>query len=168
MKQWPFWNLRYAWKTHGEIWGFITLSVPRIVFVAVEWISDCWLAQVLDDAKKPMVVVGSAALQRDDGAAIHAAVSTIAQNARAKSGAGADWKVLNILHRFALKLFWEQLACTWGYAGCYHNVCVQIALYTHKQLIGFKPVGNIKTGNTGWQIFLLKMGFFTWLSMSFY
>lgn len=115
-----------------------------------------------------MVVVGSAALQRDDGAAIHAAVSTIAQNARAKSGAGADWKVLNILHRFALKLFWEQLACTWGYAGCYHNVCVQIALYTHKQLIGFKPVGNIKTGNTGWQIFLLKMGFFTWLSMSFY
>ncbi|NXP31755.1 NDUS1 oxidoreductase, partial [Leiothrix lutea] len=58
-------------------------------------------SKVLDSAKKPMVVVGSAALQRDDGAAIHAAVSTIAQNARAKSGAGADWKVLNILHRVA-------------------------------------------------------------------
>lgn len=82
-------------------------SVPRIVFIAVEWISDSWLAQVLDHAKKPMVVVGSAALQRSDGAAIHAAVSTIAQNARAKSGAGADWKVMNILHRFALKFFWE-------------------------------------------------------------
>ncbi|NXR83864.1 NDUS1 oxidoreductase, partial [Pycnonotus jocosus] len=58
-------------------------------------------SKVLDSAKKPMVVVGSAALQRGDGAAIHAAVSTIAQNARAKSGAGADWKVMNILHRVA-------------------------------------------------------------------
>ncbi|NXW70063.1 hypothetical protein DUI87_04355 [Hirundo rustica rustica] len=57
--------------------------------------------KVLDQAKKPMVVVGSAALQRGDGAAIHAAVSTIAHNARAKSGAGADWKVMNILHRVA-------------------------------------------------------------------
>ncbi|NXB35150.1 NDUS1 oxidoreductase, partial [Eulacestoma nigropectus] len=58
-------------------------------------------SKVLDHAKKPMVVVGSTALQRSDGAAIHAAVSTIAQNARAKSGAGADWKVMNILHRVA-------------------------------------------------------------------
>ncbi|NXO75304.1 NDUS1 oxidoreductase, partial [Sitta europaea] len=58
-------------------------------------------SKVLDHAKKPMVVVGSAALQRGDGAAIHAAVSTIAQNARARSTAGADWKVMNILHRVA-------------------------------------------------------------------
>ncbi|XP_032921047.1 NADH-ubiquinone oxidoreductase 75 kDa subunit, mitochondrial [Catharus ustulatus] len=58
-------------------------------------------SEVLNHAKKPMVVVGSAALQRDDGAAIHAAVSTIAQNARARSGTGADWKVMNILHRVA-------------------------------------------------------------------
>ncbi|NXB10508.1 NDUS1 oxidoreductase, partial [Cnemophilus loriae] len=58
-------------------------------------------SKVLDQAKKPVVVVGSTALQRSDGAAIHAAVSTIAQNARAKSGAGADWKVMNILHRVA-------------------------------------------------------------------
>ncbi|NXI07377.1 NDUS1 oxidoreductase, partial [Irena cyanogastra] len=58
-------------------------------------------SKVLDHAKKPMVVVGSAALQRADGAAIHAAVSTIAQNARARGSAGADWKVLNILHRVA-------------------------------------------------------------------
>lgn len=61
-----------------------------------------------------MVVVGSAALQRGDGAAIHAAVSTIALNARTKSGVGSDWKVLNILHRFALKLFWEPLSFRLG------------------------------------------------------
>ncbi|KAM9380313.1 NADH-ubiquinone oxidoreductase 75 kDa subunit, mitochondrial isoform 1-T2 [Phaethornis superciliosus] len=58
-------------------------------------------SKVLDQAKKPMVVVGSAALQRTDGGAIHAAVSTIAQNARTKSGVDSDWKVLNILHRVA-------------------------------------------------------------------
>lgn len=75
---------------------------------------DSLLAQVLDQAKKPMVVVGSAALQRGDGAAIHAAVSTIAQNARTKSGVGSDWKVMNILHRFALKLF---LGATFIHAG---------------------------------------------------
>lgn len=46
-----------------------------------------------------MVVVGSGCLQREDGAAIMAAVSTIAQNARVSSGVGESWKVLNVLHR---------------------------------------------------------------------
>nr|XP_020636429.1 NADH-ubiquinone oxidoreductase 75 kDa subunit, mitochondrial [Pogona vitticeps] len=58
-------------------------------------------SKVLNQAKKPMVVVGSVALQRSDGAALHSAISTIAQNARTKSGVGDDWKVLNILHRVA-------------------------------------------------------------------
>ncbi|XP_067844199.1 NADH-ubiquinone oxidoreductase 75 kDa subunit, mitochondrial isoform X2 [Heptranchias perlo] len=58
-------------------------------------------SQVLSKAKKPMVVVGSSILQRSDGAAIHAAVSTVAQNARAASGVGDDWKVLNVLQRVA-------------------------------------------------------------------
>lgn len=46
-----------------------------------------------------MVVVGSSCLQREDGAAIMAAVSTIAQNARVSSGMEESWKVLNVLHR---------------------------------------------------------------------
>lgn len=54
-----------------------------------------------------MVVVGSAALQRSDGAAIHAVVSTIAHNARTKSRVGTDWKVMNILHRFASDFFYR-------------------------------------------------------------
>ncbi|XP_056392418.1 NADH-ubiquinone oxidoreductase 75 kDa subunit, mitochondrial [Hyla sarda] len=58
-------------------------------------------SKVLSQAKKPMVVVGSSALQRKDGAAIHAAVSTLAQNARSSSGVPENWKVLNILHRVA-------------------------------------------------------------------
>ncbi|XP_039613802.1 NADH-ubiquinone oxidoreductase 75 kDa subunit, mitochondrial [Polypterus senegalus] len=57
--------------------------------------------QVLKQAKKPMVVVGSASFQRDDATAILAAVSTIAQNAKASSGVEDSWKVLNVLHRVA-------------------------------------------------------------------
>lgn len=47
-----------------------------------------------------MVVVGSSTLQREDGAAILSAVSTIAQKARTSSGVEEGWKVLNVLHRY--------------------------------------------------------------------
>ncbi|XP_036396117.1 NADH-ubiquinone oxidoreductase 75 kDa subunit, mitochondrial-like isoform X2 [Megalops cyprinoides] len=57
--------------------------------------------EVLAKAKRPVVVVGSACLQREDGPAIHAMVSTIAQNARVTSGVEDGWKVLNVLHRVA-------------------------------------------------------------------
>ena len=77
-----------------------------------------------------MVVVGSAALQRSDGAAIHAAVSTIAQNARTKSGVGSDWKVMNIIHRFALKLFWEPLLFTLGLHKLPRCICADFFMYT--------------------------------------
>ncbi|XP_008424873.1 NADH-ubiquinone oxidoreductase 75 kDa subunit, mitochondrial [Poecilia reticulata] len=58
-------------------------------------------SQVLAAATHPVVVVGSSALQREDGAAILSAVSTIAQNARTSSGVEDGWKVLNVLHRVA-------------------------------------------------------------------
>lgn len=48
-----------------------------------------------------MVVLGSSALQRNDGAAILAAVSSIAHKLRMSSGVTGDWKVMNILHRYA-------------------------------------------------------------------
>jgi len=58
-------------------------------------------AKELGSASRPMVVVGSSMLQRDDAAAVMRAVSTIAQNARQSSGCGEDWRVLNVLHRVA-------------------------------------------------------------------
>ncbi|XP_044073861.1 NADH-ubiquinone oxidoreductase 75 kDa subunit, mitochondrial-like isoform X2 [Siniperca chuatsi] len=58
-------------------------------------------SQVLAKAKNPVVVVGSSCLQREDGAAIMATVSTIVQNARVSSGVEETWKVLNVLHRVA-------------------------------------------------------------------
>jgi NADH dehydrogenase (ubiquinone) Fe-S protein 1 len=58
-------------------------------------------SQKLKAAKKPAIVVGSSALQRKDGLAIHANVSTLAQKVRTSSGCGEDWRVLNVLHRHA-------------------------------------------------------------------
>ncbi|KAG5852287.1 hypothetical protein ANANG_G00060790 [Anguilla anguilla] len=57
--------------------------------------------EVLAQAKRPVVVVGSACLQRADGAALHSTVAHIAQNARTSSGVQENWKVLNVLHRVA-------------------------------------------------------------------
>lgn len=58
-------------------------------------------SKVLDSAKRPMVVVGSTGLQRNDGAALHSAVSSLANRLRTTSGVDSDWRVLNVLHRVA-------------------------------------------------------------------
>lgn len=58
-------------------------------------------SKVLNSAKNPMIIVGSTALQRADGQAIHNNVTTLAQNTRVSSGCGEDWRVLNVLHRVA-------------------------------------------------------------------
>lgn len=55
----------------------------------------------LNSAKAPVVIVGSEALQRADGAAVMSLVQQIADTAKTQSGAAADWKVLNVLHRVA-------------------------------------------------------------------
>ncbi|GFT33628.1 NADH-ubiquinone oxidoreductase 75 kDa subunit, mitochondrial [Nephila pilipes] len=48
-------------------------------------------------ANRPMIVLGSEALQRPDGAAVHALVQQIALNCQKSE----NWKTLNILHRVA-------------------------------------------------------------------
>lgn len=55
----------------------------------------------LAKAKNPVVIVGSEALQREDGASVMAQVQRIASNLKQSSGCGEDWKVLNTLHRVA-------------------------------------------------------------------
>jgi len=56
-------------------------------------------AKKLAAASNPVVIVGSEALQRADGAALLSLVQQIANNA--KVGTDPDWKVLNVLHRVA-------------------------------------------------------------------
>nr|KAG5691885.1 hypothetical protein BaRGS_033248 [Batillaria attramentaria] len=58
-------------------------------------------SKVLQSAKRPMVVVGSSALQRSDGAALLSTVSTLANGLHTKSGADKEWRVLNVLQRVA-------------------------------------------------------------------
>jgi len=55
----------------------------------------------LAKAKNPIVIVGSEALQREDGASVMAHVQRIASNLRQSSGCAEDWKTLNTLHRVA-------------------------------------------------------------------
>ena len=56
-------------------------------------------SKTLSEAKRPMIVVGSGALQRDDGSTIHGLVASLAQKTRVASQAEDGWKILNVLHR---------------------------------------------------------------------
>ena len=58
-------------------------------------------AKRLAEAKRPVVIVGSEALQKDYGAGVFSAVQKIAENVKAKSSCPDDWRVLNVLHRVA-------------------------------------------------------------------
>ena len=55
--------------------------------------------KVLAKAKRPVIILGSTALQRPDGTALFSVVSQLAEKTRAQAGVSSDWKVLNILHR---------------------------------------------------------------------
>uniref|UniRef100_A0A8C5BAR2 NADH-ubiquinone oxidoreductase 75 kDa subunit, mitochondrial n=1 Tax=Gadus morhua TaxID=8049 RepID=A0A8C5BAR2_GADMO len=58
-------------------------------------------SKALAEAKRPIVIIGSSVLQREDGAAVMGAVASISQNARNNREVDRSWKVLNVLHRVA-------------------------------------------------------------------
>jgi len=70
--------------------------------------------KVLESAKRPMVVVGSSCLQRDDGGALLSSVASLADRLRTSSGAGSDWRVLNVLQRVASQVAALDLGYTAG------------------------------------------------------
>ncbi|KAM8871922.1 NADH-ubiquinone oxidoreductase 75 kDa subunit, mitochondrial [Synchiropus picturatus] len=101
-KSWLHNELRVALVGHGVDLNYTYDHLGEETSVLKELASGTHpFCQVLSAAKRPVVVVGSSALQREDGAAIMSAVSTIAQNARSSSGVEEGWKVLNVLHRVA-------------------------------------------------------------------
>lgn len=57
------------------------------------------LLQAVTKAKHPVVVVGSSCLQREDGAAAMAAVSSIARKAHVSGEVEETCKIVNVLHR---------------------------------------------------------------------
>ncbi|XP_040031693.2 NADH-ubiquinone oxidoreductase 75 kDa subunit, mitochondrial isoform X2 [Gasterosteus aculeatus] len=101
-KSWLHNELRVAMVGHNVDLSFVYDHLGEETSVLKELADGTHpFCQVLSAAKRPVVVVGSSALQREDGAAILRTVSTIAQNARTSSGVEEGWKVLNVLHRVA-------------------------------------------------------------------
>jgi NADH dehydrogenase (ubiquinone) Fe-S protein 1 len=58
-------------------------------------------AKELQNAKKPVIIVGSTALQRADGAVILSKIQSLSATLRAKGQIPSEWRVLNVLHRVA-------------------------------------------------------------------
>lgn len=52
----------------------------------------------LSKAKRPMIVIGSEALQREDGAALQSLVQELSDKL-AQSCEDSTWKVYNVLHK---------------------------------------------------------------------
>lgn len=50
-------------------------------------------------AKRPMIVLGSVALQRSDSATLHSLATRLAHKLRESNDLNKGWKVFNVLHR---------------------------------------------------------------------
>ncbi|ODN00169.1 NADH-ubiquinone oxidoreductase 75 kDa subunit, mitochondrial [Orchesella cincta] len=55
----------------------------------------------LQSAKRPIIIVGSTALQRSDGAVLLAKIQKLCSTLRSKGSINQNWRVLNVLHRVA-------------------------------------------------------------------
>jgi len=67
-------------------------------------------------AKNPVVIVGSDALQREDGAAVMSYTQQIASKLRQTSGCANDWAIVNVLNRVASQVAALDLGYTPGVA----------------------------------------------------
>ena len=55
--------------------------------------------QVLMEAKNPVIIVGTNALNRADGSSLHGLCATISNSLKAKGNIDPEWRVLNVLQR---------------------------------------------------------------------
>lgn len=58
-------------------------------------------SKVLAKAKRPVIVVGSYALQRSDNNALFSLATRLAEKVRKQSNCPSEWRVFNVLHRWA-------------------------------------------------------------------
>ena len=58
-------------------------------------------SKVLAKAKRPVIVLGSYALQRSDNNALFSLASRLAEKVRKQSNCPNEWRVFNVLHRWA-------------------------------------------------------------------
>ncbi|MGD9803507.1 MAG: NADH-quinone oxidoreductase subunit NuoG [Hyphomicrobiaceae bacterium] len=105
-------RIRRRWRQGGLTVGAIGARAD--LNYAVDWLGDSpkvlrdiaggdhAFAKVLADAKAPMVIVGSAVLQRADGQPTLALAARIAETAAA--GKEIDWNAFNVLHEAASRV----------------------------------------------------------------
>lgn len=65
---------------------------------------SCFCFQRLADAERPLIIVGSSILQRDDGDVIHKLVTSLCEQIRVSPGRDPEWKIYNLLHRVCFTL----------------------------------------------------------------
>ena len=58
-------------------------------------------SELLAKSKRPMIILGSTSLQRSDNEALFSVVSRLAEKVRSQGGVQPNWRVLNVLHRWA-------------------------------------------------------------------
>ncbi|GFO33297.1 NADP-ubiquinone oxidoreductase 75 kda subunit, mitochondrial [Plakobranchus ocellatus] len=103
-------RIRKSW-VHNEMCVF-ALGAPVDLSYDYQYLGDSFsvlkdiadgthvLAKALAEAEKPMIILGSDALQKSDSNLILDTVRSIAKNAK-KASKHPDWKVFNVLHRNA-------------------------------------------------------------------
>ena len=57
------------------------------------------------EAKNPVIIVGTNALNRADGSSLHGLCATISNSLKSKGKVDSQWRVLNVLHRVNFHLF---------------------------------------------------------------
>ena len=54
------------------------------------------------DAKNPVIIVGTNALNRADGSSLHGLCATISNSLKSRGTVDPQWRILNVLHRVCL------------------------------------------------------------------
>lgn len=81
----------YQNATHSSI---LTLSIDLPLV--------CFYCQVLANAKRPVIIVGSNPLTSSEGDSLMAICSQISNGLKSQGSVDKDWKVLNVLHKVML------------------------------------------------------------------
>lgn len=112
------------------IWNYLNFAICLVVVKLFHNKQHCW-TQKLASAKRPMVIVGSEMFKREDGHAVHAAVTSIAHQATLTSRTNREetedgWRVLNVLHRVIINACVRNACCS---ATCVNNLTLSLSLF---------------------------------------
>jgi len=106
-------------------------------------------SEVLLNAKKPVIIVGSKPLNSTDGSVVHRLCASISNMVKSQGNTDEDWKVLNILHKVASQV----AALDIGYQPGIENIGSPKLIY----LLG-ADTGSISRSNLPEDTFVIYQG----------